>query len=778
MAAHYEPRGKHDLHGRAASLHCRLRRCRGRPACQECRVPGHRFVQGPELALNPAPLVPIPPSMSRAPATTSVAPAPGPRRGRSGLGMVLSLSLLMVLSACQPAGPVAGPAEAADSTAGAGPAMQDTLREELKQPIWQELERIEREGRSHPAASEHALHELQPQTAPGSLARVQLLAQRGYLATEMRNAGLTASILKDLEEWPAETTRRAAHLALLYVRARQQRVNDELRQAERTLAPLASYSLQETGPRLLLRCHDFMAYLQAETGKVDAAIGHANEALKLADGIGQPWRLAQVKSNLAFIYHQAQQLDLARQFGEQAMAEARQDPSPALLYDVFTSRGIVLQTLGLIDEAQQAKQLALDAARQSGSDTLSALAYGNFADFHLNQGNYQQALKFAEQALSLSIATQHIDYELLARHNRGIAKIGLKRVEEGKREVLAALARDEQRGADTTAANAWLELGMHLERAGDLTAAAEALHQHRRAIDKVLRKETRKALLESQESYEDERRAKEIELLNRGNRLKQEQLRARNLQLRLWAAVGGCIVLSALLLGLAYQRIRRTNQALAHSNAALKRASERDPLTGLANRRHFQAAIKRLAEQGKLSGTVFLIDIDHFKRINDQHGHAAGDTVLIEIAQRLQATLRDEDLLVRWGGEEFLILVSTREVGYASILAQRLLDRIALPAVHHGNHNIAVSASIGFASFPMAPHELALNWERAIDLVDTVMYLAKAHGRNKAYGIESMQAQDEAELQELAKDMEASVQAGRVKLLSLQGPARFEESRQ
>jgi len=710
--------------------------------------------------------------------TRAESPASAAARARSCLRArsrwLWGVASLLALAACQPQAP------AQDDSSRSAPAsarQASSIDHELQDPIWGELERVEREGRSHPAASEHVLHEMQPRTAPGSLARVQLLALRGYLSTEMRDAALTASIIKDLEEWPNEARRRAANLALLYVRARQQRFNDGLRQAERTLAPLAGYTVQETGPLLLLRCHDFLAYVQGDTGNVDGAIANATEALKLADAVGKPWRRAQTLSNLAFIYHQAQQLDQARQHSEKSLAEASLDPSPALLYDVYTTRGIVLQTLGLVDGAQQAKQAALDAARQAGSDTLTALALGNFADFHLNQGSYTQALKFSEEALSLALATQHVDYELLSRHNRGIAKIGLRRVEEGKREVLAALARDEQRGADTTVANAWMELGMHLERAGDLSAAAEAFHQHRRKIDKVLRDETRKTLLETQESYEDERRAKEIELLNRDNSLKTEQLRARDLQLRLWAALGGCIVLSAVLLGLAYQRIRKTNRALAHSNAALKMASERDPLTGLANRRHFQAAIKRLADKGKLSGTVFLIDIDHFKRINDQHGHAAGDTVLVEIARRLQATLRDEDLVVRWGGEEFLILVNTREVSYASTLAQRLLDQIATPAVRHGAQQIPVTASIGFASFPIAPLDVAVNWERAIDLVDTVMYLAKAHGRNKAYGIESMQASDEDGLQELAKGMEAAWQSGQVQLLTLNGPARFEESR-
>nr|WP_276598236.1 GGDEF domain-containing protein [Roseateles koreensis] len=315
----------------------------------------------------------------------------------------------------------------------------------------------------------------------------------------------------------------------------------------------------------------------------------------------------------------------------------------------------------------------------------------------------------------------------------------------------------------------WLELGTYLERAGDISGAIHAYHQHRRWADEALRAETRRAILGAQALYDDERRAREHDLLSRDNSLKAEQLRARDLQIKLWAAVGGCVVASSVLLGLAYQRIRKTNKALAQSNAALKVQSERDPLTGLANRRHFQAVIKS-AGASEFNGTLFLIDIDHFKRVNDQFGHAAGDAVLIEVARRLKQALRDADLVVRWGGEEFLIVVSSHDAADARQLAQRLLDQIAIVPVRHGREAIPVTASIGFARFPVLPHGWMPTWERAIDLVDTAMYMAKAHGRNKAFGIDSIEARDEPELQAVAAEMEAAWQAGRVHLQTLQGP--------
>jgi diguanylate cyclase (GGDEF)-like protein len=197
--------------------------------------------------------------------------------------------------------------------------------------------------------------------------------------------------------------------------------------------------------------------------------------------------------------------------------------------------------------------------------------------------------------------------------------------------------------------------------------------------------------------------------------------------------------------------------------------SERDPLTGLANRRHFQAVMRQLAADGKLSGTVFLIDIDHFKNINDRHGHVAGDAVLVEVARRLRETLREEDLIVRWGGEEFLVVVQSLGAEQVDTLAQRMLSVMDHTPVQFDSHRIAVTSSIGFATFPMGPTSLRVSWERAINLVDTAMYLAKAHGRNRAYGVRLMHASDEASLEVITLSLESAWREGQVELTLLQG---------
>jgi diguanylate cyclase (GGDEF)-like protein len=642
---------------------------------------------------------------------------------------------------------------------------------EQDRALWRELSQLERAGRGRPREAELQLRELQHRSRPGSPERLETLALRGIMAAYTRDRLILEQVQQDLLHWPENTGKASAELAAATMMGLYHQARGDLREALKAMAPLQGQSSATRSPRILLRARLALGSIQSDKGLLEEGLATTLEAVKQADTLGELWRRAGALNELSRLYARAQQTERAQQTNAEALATAQQDPDPVLLYLVTTVRGIVHAEDADPSVTQQAWAESLQYARESQAEGPQALALANYSDHYLRRGEFERALDLSSQALPLARKAQNLNAEIVALHNMGLAKIGLKRVAEGTRDVRQAITLDEQQGALPYAADGWKELGEYLERAGDWTGAIEAHHEYRRLIDQVLRDDTRKTVLEAQERYDAERRAKEIELLNRDNSLKAEQIRAHDLELKLWATLAGCVLLSAVLVGLAYQRIRRTNAALASSNESLKLQSERDPLTGLSNRRHFQSAIKRLADAGKLSGTVYLIDIDHFKRINDQWGHAAGDSVLVEVARRLRAALREDDLVVRWGGEEFLIVVPSRAAEDARALAQRLLDLLGVP-VRHGELNVPVSASIGFASFPVAPHGLSLSWERAIDLVDTVMYLAKAHGRNKAYGVLQVDACNETELETLSKRLEAAWQQEQVSLVAINGPSQ------
>ncbi|MEL4177325.1 GGDEF domain-containing protein [Roseateles sp. PN1] len=684
-------------------------------------------------------------------------------------GALLSLALLS--AGC-------GPQDAAPTGASQlqqGQVASSAFKQPADADLLREIEAVERLATSNYARSEALLSELQARSAPGSAERLQILTMRGEQAAGQKNQQLAEQMLSALRTWPEGPGRGLAEMAHSFLQAKLLSEKGERQQAIRTMAALPAFLDSQMPKPMLQRFYLFLALEKADVGDFDGSIAAGLEALKVADRMGQSWRRAVNLAQLSSLCANAQQFERSQQLADEALLEAMKDPDPVLLYSVHNSRAIAFTERHDLEQASQASAQVIANARQVGSDRLLALALANSADVMLKMGRYADAIKAAEEALPLALSSHDQVAELVARYNIGFGNIGLKRVEEGRREVLQAIALENKAGSVSGAASGWLELGGYLDRAGDASGAIAAYLQHRRWSDEAFREDTRKTMLEADARYDDERRSKALDLLGRDNNLKAERLRARDLQLKLWAAVGACVVLSSVLLGLAYQRIRKTNQALARSNEALKIQSERDPLTGLANRRHFQAVIQRGEGQPQFSGALFLIDIDHFKRINDVFGHAAGDAVLIEVAKRLTAALRELDLVVRWGGEEFLILVAAHEATDAKLLAQRLLDLIASQPIKHGRDSIHVTASIGFASLPVQPHGLLPSWERAIDLVDTAMYMAKAHGRNKAYGIESMQAKDEPELQALAAQMEAAWQAGHISVQTLHGPVASPE---
>ncbi len=165
---------------------------------------------------------------------------------------------------------------------------------------------------------------------------------------------------------------------------------------------------------------------------------------------------------------------------------------------------------------------------------------------------------------------------------------------------------------------------------------------------------------------------------------------------------------------------------------ALCDLSLRDPLTGLSNRRHFLAAldqeIDRVTRAGDMA-LLLMIDIDHFKRVNDTYGHPAGDQVIRAVAHCLSACVRPMDTVSRFGGEEFAIILPSCQSVFGAQVAERIRERIAAsPVVLDSGEMLHFTASIGGAYAPQWLRFTAAAW---IERADEQLYRAKAEGRNR-----------------------------------------------
>ncbi len=162
-----------------------------------------------------------------------------------------------------------------------------------------------------------------------------------------------------------------------------------------------------------------------------------------------------------------------------------------------------------------------------------------------------------------------------------------------------------------------------------------------------------------------------------------------------------------------------------------------DVLTGWHNRRYLEARLPEefaLAARGGESLSFLLFDIDHFKRVNDEHGHEAGDAVLREVARRVQKEIRLSDVAARWGGEEFVVVLPRTSLSDALPLAERMREAVCGRPVRINDHTaLTMSISIGASTAqPTKQHEGYANQVRvAINKADQAMYAAKDAGRNR-----------------------------------------------
>ncbi len=179
------------------------------------------------------------------------------------------------------------------------------------------------------------------------------------------------------------------------------------------------------------------------------------------------------------------------------------------------------------------------------------------------------------------------------------------------------------------------------------------------------------------------------------------------------------------------EELVRANVELIAANRELEEASKRDPLTGLFNRRYLVEVFALEFARARRYGhdlSVLMLDVDHFKQVNDRYGHLCGDTVLREIAGLLRKTIRTTDVIARYGGEEVVILLLETDQERAVAIAEKLRTVIASHCIRCDELQVAVTVSIGVAT---GPGRAMIHCSDLLDAADQAMYRAKAGGRDR-----------------------------------------------
>ena len=520
----------------------------------------------------------------------------------------------------------------------------------------------------------------------------------------------------------------------------------------------------------------------AEEGNLPAALGKLQEAVAMARATGRPIQMVMALNALANQYSRLKEYDKGFEALAEASALAAKTNSPGRMATLKnTEYGLALET-GQADRALNALLEALALERKIGAESMIAGSLVDLSDSYLKRHDYNRAASYARQAITAANHVHNGSYEATARVNLGQAHLGRGRLAEGKREFETGLAYYEQSGDKPELQAVLAEYGQALERAGDMAGAVVAYHRERAISDELFKERRQKSLLELQEKYETENKQRQIELLRRENQLKSTEIDNRRLQQRVWWLLVLVFAMASVIVGILYRKVRSANARLEEKNQELKQQSSLDPLTGLYNRRHFQEFMRNHVHAEKrgagtsgeeIVGAIFLLDVDHFKHVNDRHGHAAGDAVLKMISENLRVILRETDMIVRWGGEEFLAFLPAIPRSGVDEIAGRLLAGIAEQEIVYQGCRISTRVSVGYAPFPLKPGRTELSWERAVNLVDMALYLAKAHGRNRAYGVRGFANFEQTSMEAIEQDLERAWREGFVDMTVVlgEGPA-------
>lgn len=533
------------------------------------------------------------------------------------------------------------------------------------------------------------------------------------------------------------------------------------------------------------RIHLNLTFGQAYTalGKFETALSHHLHALQLAEEHpGGRQHELNARTSIGRLYITMKNPGKALETLDAAIDTLPPDDSSRAAASLQFARGIALVARKRNTEGLHAFERALDISSRSGFTALEATIRGNIADHYLRMHDYANAEKAARAALHTSQQVNDVNALMMAQANLGFALGGQGKVNEALPYLDNVIAALRNAGATADLEAMLDEKSRMYEKAGLFKQALATVREQQALQSQIFEADRERAVATLQEQFDAKARTKQIELLGRENALKDAELRNRRFQQIVTLLGAALTILAGIFIFSLYRKVKKTNGRLRDLNTQLEFHAMRDPLTGLFNRRSFVEKMKsrsaapaadRRSPAGENVACIALIDIDHFKNINDTWGHAVGDSVLVEIAQRLGQSVRDSDMVLRWGGEEFLIYSPETSPALLGVMVDRTLRAVGSTPVQVGDLSVPVTLSCGFVPLPFSGiPESECNWEKALQLADDALYLAKVRGRNRAYGIARLLAPPVEAMPAIEADLGAAATAGMVELIEVVGPVR------
>ena len=536
----------------------------------------------------------------------------------------------------------------------------------------------------------------------------------------------------------------------------------------------------------------YLGVFARRRGQLESARAHQETALALRRALRDRSGEAQVLMNLGTVHRDLGDYARALELQLDALELRKALGPGERLDLSYRNIALLYREIEDTEQAKANFKAALEASMARHDPQSLAAALGSYASFSNDVGDAESALTMARQALAIDASLGNRPYIGLEQVEIGRALIKLGRDAEAAAPLSDALAIGRELRHREIVGNALLHLGRLALRVGDEALARERLDEaisvlteaklkaplseafgareeiaqargelasalafaHRRndLREELLGTRAGRQLAALKSRYERAEADQRIRLLSLDNEVQSLRLREQALMRNIGIAVGLGLAVLLVVLWNRYRVSRRLNRELERKNteivahesalkdvnaklsaqaAELYQAAITDPLTGAYNRGHLMRQLDELMRHALRDGrdlAVLMIDFDHFKRINDEHGHLFGDRVLASGVQVMRQWLEPGDMLGRYGGEEFIAVLPGRDDAQAREIAERLRDKVEFGLKPLAGSPRALTISIGLASLSRSG---SASLEALLAAADAAVYRAKADGRNR-----------------------------------------------
>ncbi|CAM2966987.1 tetratricopeptide repeat-containing diguanylate cyclase [Vibrio neptunius] len=478
--------------------------------------------------------------------------------------------------------------------------------------------------------------------------------------------------------------------------------------------------------RLLGRTYRWLGNVKAQRSNLKSSLNYYKTAYEVMTEIGDDFQTSMTLNNIATVYMQSGEWKRANTYLTRALALYQTQGYNNSLFEaiMYSNVSAIDFAMGRKERSEQYMLMALKEAENTGSDKIKFSTLSNMSQRYSDVGNSQQALTLAKQCIEESQAldpqsnlTLATCYEAYSEASF-VAQDYQNSIDYAKR-VLDALHTSESS-----------EVVWEIQTLNTLVKAYEAQGNYQQALaymkllsqvrQNFYRQTYDAEILSEKNALERQLNKSEIQLLEAQNELQQTNLRSQRTRE---------ILFIIFFFALAYLVSRRLWK-MKRITKELKNQNTTDSLTGLANRRYIEYWLSQ-PDRVKKSDyyALSVIDIDHFKQFNDTHGHDVGDTVLKATAKQLKKNTRGHDIVARWGGEEFVLIIPIDSAHGVEETLERVRKSVEDHSVNVGEENLAVTISIGTQLCHY--QDIQADWDGMFRSADKALYQAKLSGRNR-----------------------------------------------